>query len=324
MTAMEHPTPPSAVVGIDVSKGRLDVACLPAAATPMPTASNDAAGHATLTAWLKEVSPRLIVLEATGGYQRELVAALAVASLPVVVVNPRQVRDFARAVGVLAKTDAIDAAVLARFAQQVDPPIRPLPDEESITLSDLLARRRQLVELRTAEGNRLKQARAPRIKASIKAVLSTIEKQIAAIDADLDERIKRSPLWKEKQDLLASVPGVGKLTARTLLACLPELGAISRQSVAALAGLAPLNRDSGAMRGKRAIWGGRATVRTALYMATLVATKHNPVIRAKYQQMLKAGRAKKLAIIACARKLLVILNALLRTRTPWSAPLETA
>jgi transposase len=290
----------------------------------MPTASNDAAGHATLTAWLKEVSPRLIVLEATGGYQRELVAALAVASLPVVVVNPRQVRDFARAVGVLAKTDAIDAAVLARFAQQVDPPIRPLPDEESITLSDLLARRRQLVELRTAEGNRLKQARAPRIKASIKAVLSTIEKQIAAIDADLDERIKRSPLWKEKQDLLASVPGVGKLTARTLLACLPELGAISRQSVAALAGLAPLNRDSGAMRGKRAIWGGRATVRTALYMATLVATKHNPVIRAKYQQMLKAGRAKKLAIIACARKLLVILNALLRTRTPRSAPLETA
>jgi transposase len=320
---MQHPAPSAAVcVGIDVSKDRLDIACLPA--HPTPTASNDAPGHAALVAWLKEVSPRLIVLEATGGYQRGLVAALVAAGLPVVVVNPRQVRDFARAMGVLAKTDTIDAMVLARFAQSVDPPIRPLPDAESTVLMDLLARRRQLVELRTAESNRLKQAAAPRIKASIRAVLATIEKQIAAIDDDLDDRIRRSPVWKEKEDLLTSVPGVGKLTARTLMACLPELGTISRQAIAALVGVAPLNHDSGSMRGKRAIWGGRKTVRSALYMAALVASRYNPVIRATYQQMLARGKAKKLALIACTRKLLVILNALLRTRTQWNNTIEIA
>ncbi|MBM4108196.1 MAG: IS110 family transposase [Phycisphaerae bacterium] len=312
------------VVGIDISKDRLDVACLPAAVRTLPAFGNDAKGHAALIAWLKEVSPRLIVLESTGGYQRVLVAALAGAGLPVVVVNPRQVRDFARALGVLAKTDAIDAMVLARFGEKVNPPLRPLPDAESAVLIDLLARRRQLVELRTAETNRLGQATSTRIKASIRAVLTTIEKQIASIDRDLDDRIKRSPVWKEKEDLLTSVPGVGPLTARTLLANLPELGVISRQTIAALVGVAPINRDSGTMRGKRTTWGGRSVVRSALYMATLVATRHNPTLRAHYAKLVSAGKAKKLALVACMRKLLVILNALLRTRTPWRNHLEVA
>lgn len=313
-----------AVVGIDISKDRLDVACLPAAVHALPAFANDAKGHAALVKRLRRVSPRLIVLESTGGYQRMLVAALAAAGLPVVVVNPRQVRDFARALGVLAKTDAIDAMVLARFGEKVNPEARPLPDAESTALADLLARRRQLVELRTAESNRLGQAASGRIKASIRAVLTTIERQIASIDDELDDRIRRSPAWKEKQDLLTSVPGVGPLTARTLLACLPELGAISRQSVAALVGVAPLNRDSGVMRGKRTTWGGRAVVRSALYMATLVATRYNPALKAHYAKLLAAGKARKLALVACMRKLLVTLNAMLRTRTPWRNPLETA
>lgn len=312
------------VVGIDISKDRLDVACLPAAVRSVPAFGNDAKGHAALVAWLKEVNPRLIVLESTGGYQRVLVAALAAASLPVVVVNPRQVRDFARAMGVLAKTDAIDAMVLARFGERVDPDVRPLPDAASTALIELLARRRQLVELRTAESNRLGQATAPRIKASIRAVLAAIEKQIAAIDDDLDDRIRKSPAWREKEGLLTSVPGVGRLTARTLLACLPELGTISRQTIAALVGVAPVNRDSGLMRGKRTTWGGRSVVRSALYMAALVATRYNPVLKAHYARLLAAGKAKKLALIACARKLLVTLNAILRTRTPWRHSLDLA
>lgn len=312
------------VVGIDISKDRLDVARLPAAVHACGAFDNDAKGHAALIAWLKEVSPRLIVLESTGGYQRVLVAALAAEGLPVVVVNPRQVRDFARALGVLAKTDAIDAMVLARFGEKVNPEVRPLPDAASTALIDLMARRRQLVELRTAESNRLGQAISPRIKTSIRAVLATIEKQITAIDDDLDDRIKKSPAWKEKEDLLTSVPGVGPLTARTLLACLPELGRISRQTVAALVGVAPLNRDSGMMRGKRTTWGGRGVVRSALYMAALVATRYNPVLRAHYAKLVAAGKAKKLALVACMRKLLVTLNALLRTRTPWRNALETA
>lgn len=311
------------VVGIDISKDRLDVACLPEAVRSFSGFDNDTKGHAALVAWLNEVSPRLIVLESTGGYQRVLVAALAAAGLPVVVVNPRQVRDFARALGVLAKTDAIDAMVLARFGDKVNPTLRPLPDAESSALVDLLARRRQLVELRTAESNRLGQATTARIKASIRAVLTTIEKQLAAIDDDMDDRIKKSPAWKEKEDLLTSVPGIGPLTARTLMACLPELGTVSRQAIAALVGVAPINRDSGTMRGKRTTWGGRKVVRSALYMAALVATRHNPVLKAHYAKLLAAGKAKKLALIACLRKLLVTLNALLRTRTPWRNSLET-
>jgi transposase len=315
---------PRTVVGIDISKDRLDVACLPEAVRTLPAFDNDPRGHAALIARLNEISPRLIVLESTGGYQRTLVAALVASGLPVVVVNPRQVRDFARAMGILAKTDAIDARVLARFGEKTDPVLRPLPDADSTVLTDLLARRRQLVELRTAESNRLGQATTPRIKASIRAVLATIERQIAAIDDDLDDRIRHSPAWKEKEALLTSVPGVGPLTARTLLACLPELGSISRQTIAALVGVAPINRDSGLMRGKRTTWGGRKVVRSALYMATLVATRHNPVLRAHYAKLLAAGKAKKLALVACLRKLLVTLNALLRTRTPWRRSLETA
>ncbi len=310
------------VVGIDISKDRLDVACLPVAVPSVSAFDNHAAGHTALIAWLKEFTPRLIVLESTGSYSRALVAALAAAGLPVVVVNPRQVRDFARAVGILAKTDAIDAGVLARFGERVNPAIRPLPDADATGLADLLARRRQLIELRTAEHNRLGQAAAPRIKASIRAVLSTIDRQLAAIDNDLDDRIKRSPVWKLKEDLLTSVPGIGRLTARTLLAVLPELGTVSRQVIASLAGVAPFNRDSGKMRGKRTIWGGRAVARAALYMASLSASRFNPAIRAHYLNLRAAGKAKKAALVACMRKLLVVLNALLRTQTPWKNTLE--
>jgi transposase len=315
-------TPASIVVGIDISKDRLDVACLPEPVQPMKVFDNDAKGHVKLINCLQTIKPRLIVLESTGGYQCVLVASLAAAGLPVVVVNPRQVRDFARALGILAKTDAIDARVIARFGEQVNPVLRPIADAETAAFNDLLARRRQLVELRTAESNRLAQAVTKRIKQSIQAVLQVIDSQIQAIDDDLDQHIKGSPIWQEKQDLLTSVPGIGKLTARTLLGCLPELGSASRQSIAALVGVAPINRDSGMMRGKRTTWGGRKTVRSALYMAALVATRYNPVLKAHYTKLVAAGKAKKLALIACTRKLLVILNAMLRNHTPWRNSLE--
>jgi transposase len=323
LTVMDT-TSASPVVGIDISKDRLDVACLPASVQPLASFGNDAEGHAQLIASLKAQKPRLVVLESTGGFQRVLVAALAAAGLPVVVVNPRQVRDFARALGILAKTDAIDAMVIARFGEQVNPTLRPIADAESAALTDLLARRRQLVELRTAERNRLAQAVGARIKASIQAILDAIEQQITLIDEDLDGHIQRSPAWKQKEDLLTSVPGVGKLTARTLLACLPELGHASRQAIAALVGVAPINRDSGIMRGKRTTWGGRKVVRSALYMAALVATRYNPLLKAYYAKLLAAGKAKKLALIACTRKLLIILNAMLRDKTPWRKTLEIA
>jgi len=305
------------VVGIDISKARLDVACLPVQTRAAVSFDNDPKGHAAMIAWLRDVAPRLIVLESTGGYQRAVVASLAAAGLPVVVVNPRQVRDFARAVGILAKTDAIDASVLARFGVSINPVLRPLPDAQASALVDLLTRRRQLIELRTAESNRLAQATAPKVKASIKAVLAVLKKQIDSIDDELDGLIQQCPCWQEKETLLTSVPGVGTQTARTLLACLPELGDISRQAVAALVGVAPINRDSGTMRGKRTTWGGRKVVRSALYMATLVASRYNPVIRDHYQKLLAAGKVKKLALVACMRKLLVMLNAILRTKTPW-------
>jgi len=312
------------VVGIDVSKQRLDIAPLHGQGTMDAAFDNTPEGHAALVEQLCKIRPRLIVLESTGGYQRGVVAALATAGLPVVVANPRQVRDFARGLGILAKTDAIDATVLARFAEKIDPPVRKLPDEAAQALADLLARRRQLVELRTAEKNRLQQTSAPRVKASIRAVLTMLDAQIAAIDDDLDGHIRRSPVWREKENLLLSVPGVGAQTARTLLACLPELGTISRQAIAALVGVAPINRDSGAMRGRRTTWGGRRVVRSSLYMATLVASRHNPVIRAQYQKLLAAGKPKKVALVACMRKLLTILNAMLRTGQPWRNPHETA
>jgi transposase len=305
------------VVGMDISKDRLDVAAWPDSASGVSQFGNHPKGHAELIAHLQKLAPRLIVLESTGGYQRPVVAALATAGLPVVVVNPRQVRDFARAVGILAKTDALDAAPLARFGASINPTLRPLPDAQATALIDLLARRRQLIELHTAESNRFAQATAPKVKASIQAVMKFLRKQLDSIDDELDGLIQQCPRWQEKITLLTSVPGIGPQTARTLLACLPELGEISRQAIAALVGVAPINRDSGTMRGKRTIWGGRKVVRSALYMAALVASRHNPVIRDQYQKLLAAGKAKKLALVACMRKLLVMLNAILRTKTPW-------
>lgn len=301
--------------GIDVSKDRLDVAF--SDGRSRPSVANDPTGHAGLVTIFTAQRPRRIVVEATGGYERAIVAELIAAGLSAVVVNPRQVRDFAKALGRRAKTDAIDAQVLAQFAEAIDPPLRPLDDPQTQALASLLARRRQLVGMHTAESNRLPHAHDRRVRQSIRNVLRLLEKQIAAMDDDLDGFIRQSPAWMEKVNLLSSVPGVGPQTARTLLAELPELGTASRQEIAALAGVAPYNRDSGQMRGQRSISGGRSVVRTALYMATLVATRYNPVIRNHSDRLQKAGKRKKVALVACMRKLLVMLNAILRTQKPW-------
>ena len=299
-------------VGIDVSKDRLDVALRPT--SDRWALANDEPGIARLVERLRGLSPTLIVLEATGGLAVPLTSAVAAAGLPVVVVNPRQVRDFAKATGKLAKTDALDAAVLAQFAEAVRPALRPLPDAATQALSALLARRRQLIEMLTAEKNRLGSALPP-VRPGIRAHISWLERRLAALDADLAQAIRESPVWREKDDLLQSVPGVGPVLATTLLASLPELGTLTRQQIAALVGVAPLNRDSGAWRGKRRVWGGRAPVRAALYMSALVATRFNPVLRAFYQRLCAAGKAKKVALTACMRKLLTILNAMLKYRT---------
>jgi transposase len=304
-------------VGIDVCKDYLDGAL--DADGPVERFGNDPDGQAALVEKLRPLAAARIVLEATGGYERSVVAALLAAKLPVVVVNPRQVRDFARAVGQLAKTDAIDARVLARFAAVIRPEVRPLSDEKVLDLQEELARRRQLVQMRTAESNRLQQARGAAVRRSIEAVLGLIDRQIKDLDDDLDRAIKQSPAWREKVDLLKSVAGVGDQTARCLVVQLPELGRCSRQQVASLVGVAPINRDSGAMRGRRRIGGGRAAIRRVLYMATLTATRYNPVIRACYRRLVASGKAKKVALVACMRKLLVILNAMLRDQKPWRA-----
>jgi len=237
---------------------------------------------------------------------------------PVVVANPRQVRDFARAIGQLAKTDTIDARVLARFAKVIEPEVRTLPDEKSVELQEKLARRDQLVQMRTAENNRLKQAISKAVEKSIQAMLDAIDEQLRSVDDDIDRLIRSSPAWQAKVDLLKGVPGVGEQTARCLVAQLPELGSCSRQKIAALVGVAPINRDSGTMRGRRTTFGGRANVRRMLYMATLVATRHNPVIRAYYQRLVAAGKRKMVALVAAMRKLLVILNAMLRDQKTWA------
>lgn len=302
-------------VGIDVSKGRLDVAFSDERSSL--GVDNDPTGHAQIVGALKEAGPSCIVIEATGGYERLIVAELSAAILPVAVINPRQARDFAKATGRLAKTDAIDAKVLALFAMAIQPPVRPLDDQQTQVFSELLTRRRQLVQMRVAESNRLAQARDRRVRKSIDGVLKLLDRQIASIDHEIDQHIQTSPIWKEKEQLLLAVEGIGPTTARTLLADLPELGKASRQEIAALVGLAPFNRDSGTMRGQRTIVGGRAPVRSVLYMATLTATAHNPVIRNHYQQLLARGKRKKVALVACMRKLLIILNAILRDRKPW-------
>jgi len=302
-------------VGIDVSKARLDVAVRRSGASE--SFLNDAAGIKELVKRLAEIQATLIVLEATGGVERGVTRALASAELPVVVVNPRQVRDFAKATGQLAKTDHIDAVVLARFAEAVRPAVRPLPDEITLELRALIARRRQITEMIVAENHRLGGA-SKAVKKRIDAHLRWLEAELDRADKDLDQSIRHSPMWQENQDLLRTVPGIGPVTSRSLIAELPELGQLNRKQIAALVGIAPLNRDSGTLRGRRTIWGGRAAVRAVLYMAVLVASRHNGVIRAFYKRLRNAGKAPKVALVACMRKLLTILNAMIKHKTRWS------
>jgi transposase len=305
---------PQCFVGIEVAKAQLDIAVRPTG--DRWTVPNDEAGIASLVAQLQAVHPTLLVLEATGGYQRAVVAALAAAGLPVVVANPRQTRDVAKATGQLAKTDALDARALAHFADAVRPTPRPVPDAQTAALRALLTRRRQLVAMRTAESNRLGSAPPP-VQADIAAHLAWLDQRLAALDNDLDTTLRASPVWRERETLYRSVPGIGPVSARTLLLDLPELGTLRRQRIAALAGVAPFNCDSGTLRGHRTIWGGRAPLRATLYMATLVAVRHNPVLKAFYDRLLVAGKAKKVALTACMRKLLTILNAMVKQQTPW-------
>ena len=281
-------------VGIDVSKARLDVAVRPSGEGWQIT--HDTHGIATLVERLQALAPVLVVLEATGGMELPLAGELAAGGLPVVVVNPRQVRDFAKATGKLAKTDSIDAHVLAHFAGAVQPALRPLPDASAQELRALSVRRRQVIEMLTAEKNRWGMAR-PSVRPGIKDHITWLERTLAGLDEDLGRALRESPVWREKEELLRSVPGVGPVLSFTLLAELPELGTLGRRQVAALVGIAPLNRDSGTLRGKRTIWGGRASVRAALYMAALAATRFNPLIRAFYQRLCSTGKAKKVALI---------------------------
>lgn len=311
----------SVVVGIDVSKAALDVAVRPSG-TAWRT-SNDAAGITALVADLAALAPVCVVLEATGGLERAATAALAAAGLPVAVVNPRQVRDFAKATGRLAKTDALDAAALAHFGDAVQPAVRPIPDAQAQALAELITRRQQLVEMRTAEQNRLGSLTGSR-RTRVVAHLAWLRQELADLEAELDAAIQASPVWRARDQVLQSVPGVGSVVARTLVADLPELGTLDRKRLAALVGVAPLNRDSGRFRGRRGVWGGRARVRSALYMAALVGTRRNPVLGAFYQRLLSAGKPKKVALVACMHKLLRILNALLRTQTPWQPRVEVA
>jgi transposase len=273
---------------------------------------------ATLVEQVQALHPTLIVLEATGGLERAATAALATAGLPVVVVNPRQARDLARAIGQLAKTDALDARALAHFADVIRPTPRPLPDAQTQELRALLGRRQQLIVMRTAEQNRLA-GTSGRLQTDIEAHITWLNERLATLDDDIETLLRASPLWRENDDLLQSAPGIGPVCARTLLLELPELGTLNRRQIAALVGVAPLNRDSGTLRGRRTIWGGRAHVRTVLYMGTLVATRYNPRIKAFYERLLAAGKVKKVALTACMHKFLTILNAMLKHRTPWQA-----
>lgn len=301
-------------IGIDVSKGRLDVGEWPSLATwQVP---NTPAGIADLTTRLTALAPTCIVLEASGRYEHAAAASLAAATLPVAVVNLRQVRDFARATGQLAKTDRLDALILARFAQVMQPPTRPLPDAATESLRDLLTRRTQVVEMLTAEKNRVPTASAA-VRPEILDHIAWLEARRDTLDGTLRSTLQASPVWREQEQVLRSVPGIGPVVSVTLLAALPELGNRSHKQIAALAGLAPLARDNGTLRGKRTVWGGRAVVRQALSMAAVTATRHNPVIRAFYTRLRDAGKPAKVALTACMHKLLTICNALLRTNTRW-------
>jgi len=304
-------------VGIDVGKAHLDVYTHPAGEAFRVT--RDPPGLDDLIDRLRLVAPALIVLEATGGYERVVVAALAGARLPVVVVNPRQIRDFARATGRLAKTDRLDAQVIARFAAAVEPKERPLPDAAAREFAELIARRRQLVEMITTETVRSHQVMGAAVRARLKAHLDWLSQELSQFDRDLDAAVRASPVWRERVTLLTSVPCVGATTARTLTADLPELGTLDRRGIAALVGLAPVAHDSGQHRGTRHIRGGRGSVRAALYMAAWIGTRWNPVLKATYQRLIAAGKPRKVALVACMRKLLTILNAMVRSNTPWQA-----
>ena len=301
-------------VGIDVAKAQVDVAVRPTGQRWV--VSFDETGVGELVSQMEDLSPALVLLEASGGLELPLVAALAAAALPVVVVNPRQVRDFARATGTLAKTDALDAAVLAHFAEAVRPPVRPLRDAETQALNALAARRHQVMIMLVSEKNRLSSATIA-VRPRIEAHIAWLERELDDLDEGLRQTLRQSQVWREKEDLLRAVPGVGEQLSLTLLAYLPELGTLDRRKIAALVGVAPFNRDSGTLRSKRTVWGGRARIRAVLYMGALVASRHNPVIRDFYQRLLAAGKPKKLALIACMRKLLVILNSMLKHGSPW-------
>ena len=306
---------PPMFVGIDVAKDRLDVHLRPTAEAFVVARNGE--GLQSLVARLAALRPALIVLEATGGFEITVAAALAGAGLPLVVVNPRQIRDFARATGRLAKTDSLDAAAIALFAERIRPEPKAVPDQAARQLAELVTRRQQIIEMIGAESNRRRQARNQRLAKRLDAHLGWLQKELTGIETDLDQAVRESPVWRDKQDLLKSVPGIGSTTARTLLAQLPELGALDRRRIAALVGVAPINRDSGCFRGRRMIAGGRSAVRNVLYMATLAASRYNDKIKAIYQRLVTAGRPKKLALVAAMRKLLTILNAILRDQIPW-------
>lgn len=303
-------------VGIDVAKATLDVCIIPGGEALH--VSYDEAGVASLVEHIRQANPTLIVLEATGGLEGRITAELVNAGLPVAVINPRQGRDFAKAIGRLSKTDAIDAAVLAEFARAVRPQTRPLKDEDTLVLDEMLTRRRQLVAMRVQETLRLGQARSKAQKKSLTEHIAWLEKRISSLDDDLQNRLRSSEVWRTKDDLLRSIPGIGAIASTTMLAKCPELGALDRRQVAALIGLAPLARDSGKFRGKRFIWGGRAEVRSVLYMATISAIRCNPVIKAFAARLKATGKPSKVVIVACMRKLLTIMNSIIKYSAPWN------
>ncbi len=309
-------------IGIDVSKATLDIAVLPGELAW--SVANNEEGVQELIAKISQLGvPRIILMEATGGFERRPLAWLGAAGLPVVAINPRNVRDFAKSIGLLAKTDKIDAKTLALFAQRNLPACRPLPDEQTRSLQDLIVRRRQMLDMLSAEQNRLPLVENPRVRREIRSHIAWLEKRIQNVDDDLDQAIKNSPAWQPKSDLLRSARGVGPVLASTLIAQLPELGSLTNKKIAALVGVAPFNRDSGTIRGRRCVWGGRADIRKVLYMATLAAIRFNPTIRAFYKRLCQAGKLRKVAITASMRKFITILNAMVRDQKPWrSFPAE--
>jgi transposase len=305
----------SIVVGIDVSKDRLDIAVRPS--NESFSVGRNAAGLEQLIARLRQLSPRVVALEATGGFETVVAAALSAAGRPVAIVNPAQIRAFARAIGQRAKTDPIDARVIAHFAEATNLEPRPLPDEQTRLLADLVGRRRQIIEMMGAERQREQRLSAPRLKKSIARLVKALEKELASLDTDIGDAVRGSPAWRAKEELLASVPGVGPVISHTLIADLPELGQIGGKQITALVGLAPFTRQSGKWRGKSFIGGGRTDVRAVLFMGALVAKQHNPVLKAFFDRLIAAGKPKMVALIAVARKLLTILNAILRDNRPW-------